>query len=253
VQDGPVIELEMRDDVALVRPAHGKVNALDVELLHALADTIDELGAKAEARAVVLYGTGSTFCAGVDLRRVLAEGEDYADALIGALARCFRSWFTTALPVVAAVNGHAIAGGCVLMAAADRRLGADTPTARIGASEIRVGVPFPASAMELLISAAGAERAEEIILGAAMYSPAQAQQVGLLHRLCAPDALLDEAVTEARLLGSGSPVAYGRAKEYLRAAAVARIDVAAGHDAEVARIWGAPDTRDRIAAAMATR
>jgi len=248
-----VIELEMRDDIALVRPAHGKVNALDVELLTALADTIDELSAKAEARAVVLYGTGSTFCAGVDLRRVLAEGEDYAHALIGALSRCFRSWFASPLPVVAGVNGHAIAGGCVLMAAADRRLAADTPTARIGASEIRVGVPFPASAMELLITAAGAERAEEIILGAALYSPADAQQVGLVHRVCPADALLDEAIAEARLLGSGSPIAYAAAKRYLRAAAVARIDAAEAHDAVVAKVWAAPDTRDRIAAAMAGR
>jgi enoyl-CoA hydratase/carnithine racemase len=248
-----VIELEIRDDVAVVRPAHGKVNALDVELLDALAEAIDELGAKAEARSVVLYGAGSTFCAGVDLRRVLAEGEDYAHALIGGLARCFRSWFTTPLPVVAAVNGHAIAGGCVLMAAADRRLAADTPTAKIGASEIRVGVPFPASAMELVISAAGPERAEEIILGAGLYSPAGALEVGLVHRLCPAESLLDEAVVEARLLGSGSPIAYARAKAYLRAAAVARIDGAAAHDAEVGRIWAAADTRDRIAAAMAAR
>jgi enoyl-CoA hydratase/carnithine racemase len=247
-----VIELEMRDDVALVRPAHGKVNAMDVELLDALADTIDELGAKSEARAVVLHGTGSTFCAGVDLRRVLAEGEDYAHALINSLGRCFRAWFTTPLPVVAAINGHAIAGGCVLVAAGDRRLAADTPTSRIGASELRVGVPFPAPAMELLASACR-EHVEEIILGAALYSPQQAQEVGLVHRLCSAETLLDEAVAEARTLGSGAPLAYALAKQYLRADAVARIDAATEYDVEVARIWAAPDTRDRIAAAMAGR
>jgi enoyl-CoA hydratase/carnithine racemase len=249
---GPVIELETRDEIALVRPAHGKVNAMDVELLDALTATIEKV-ADSGARAVVLHGTGSTFCAGVDLRRVLAEGEEYAQALIGALARCFRAWFTAPLPVVAAINGHAIAGGCVLVAAADRRLAADTPSARIGASEIRVGVPFPASAMELLISAAGADRAEEIILGAALYSPAEAVEVGLVHRLCSPESLLDEAIAEARLLSSGSPIAYARAKHYLRAAAIARIDAAAQYDVEVGRIWGAADTRDRIAAAMAGR
>ncbi|HZE66004.1 MAG TPA: enoyl-CoA hydratase/isomerase family protein [Sporichthyaceae bacterium] len=247
-----MIELEMRDEVALVRPAHGKVNALDVELLDALTGTIDKL-ADSGARAVVLYGTGSTFCAGVDLRRVLAEGEDYAQALVGALTRTFRAWFTTPLPVVAAVNGHAIAGGCVLMAAADRRLAADTPTARIGASEIRVGVPFPASAMELVVAAAGADRAEEIILGAALYSPTDAIEVGLVHRVCPADWLLEEAIVEARVLGSGSPIAYARAKQYLRADATARIDAGAAYDVEVGRIWGAPDTRDRIAAAMAHR
>jgi enoyl-CoA hydratase len=247
-----VIELEMRDDVALVRPAHGKVNAMDVELLDALTNTIDELGAKAEARAVVLYGTGSTFCAGVDLRRVLAEGEDYAHALINSLARCFRAWFTTPLPVVVAVNGHAIAGGCVLIAAGDRRLAADTPTSRIGASEIRVGVPFPASAMELLASAC-TEGVEEIILGAALYSPTDAMRVGLVHRLCPAESLLDEAIAEARTLSSGAPLAYALAKQYLRAQSVARIDAATTYDVEVARLWAAPDTRDRIAAAMAGR
>src|SRR3712207_1415367 len=133
---------EDRDDVAVLRIEHGRVGALDVELLDALSEAVT-----ASDRALVLTGSGSSFSAGVDLRRILDGGRPYTDKLLAALSRTFRAMFDHPRPTVAAVNGHAIAGGCVLALACDLRL---MSAGRIGLAELAVGVPFPTSALEIV-------------------------------------------------------------------------------------------------------
>ena len=89
------------------------MNALDVDTLNELSDSFDE-AAEDDTRAVILTGTGKTLSAGADLVRVLAGDDEYIDAGIDALTRNFRTLFEFPKPVVAAVNGHALAGGAVL-------------------------------------------------------------------------------------------------------------------------------------------
>src|SRR5262245_57734470 len=115
-----MIERSQHEGVLTLRLAHGKANALDVELLDAL---LGELSGAAEgARAVILTGTGSIFSAGVDLFRLTREGADYVRRFLPLLSRFLRTLFTFPRPVVAAVNGHAIAGGCIIVLASDARL-----------------------------------------------------------------------------------------------------------------------------------
>ena len=124
---------------------HKTASALDVELLEALQR---ELAEAENARAVILTGTGSIFSAGVDLFRVLDGGADYVRRFFPLLRDVFRRLFAMQTPVIAAANGHAIAGGAILMLACDQRLLA-RGTARVGLTEVRVGVLFPAWALEL--------------------------------------------------------------------------------------------------------
>src|SRR5262245_20613745 len=109
---GWVIELDDVDGIAVVRLAHGKVNALDLELCEAITRTFAEIDAS-PARAIVLTGSGRTFSAGVDLWRLIDEGETYGQAFLPALIDAFEAVFMAGKPVVAAVNGHAVAGGCI--------------------------------------------------------------------------------------------------------------------------------------------
>ena len=132
-------------DVAVLRMQDGKVQALDLELVEALAATLDELAA-ADPAAVVLTGSGSSFSAGVDLFRVVEGGRDYIEPFLVGLDRCLRGLFTFPRPVVAAINGHAIAGGMVLACACDERLLA-RGNARLAIPELLVGVAFPAAAL----------------------------------------------------------------------------------------------------------
>jgi enoyl-CoA hydratase len=104
-----MIERTLYDGILTLRLAHGKASALDVELLDALLRELEE--APANVRAVILTGTGSIFCAGVDLFRVTRDGADYVRQFLPLLDRFVRRLFTLPRPVVAAVNGHAIAGG----------------------------------------------------------------------------------------------------------------------------------------------
>ena len=116
-----MIDSKIVDDVAVLTMTHGKANALDIEFCDALAARFDDLR-KADAKAVVLTGRGKIFSAGVDLKRLSAGGAEYTRRFLPTLHRLYEAVFFHPKPVVAAVNGHAIAGGCVLACCADRRL-----------------------------------------------------------------------------------------------------------------------------------
>src|SRR5256714_12313720 len=117
----PMIKVEpVSQSVTLVRFDHGRVSALDLEFLVAVRA---ELAALAETdAALVLTGTGRAFSAGVDLVRLIEGGPGYVADFIPTLAGAFADIFAYQRPVVAAVNGHAIAGGCVIVSCADHRL-----------------------------------------------------------------------------------------------------------------------------------
>ncbi len=240
-----VIEIQAREAVRVLTFSSGRVNALDVERLAELTAAIRELQ-QPGVGALVVTGAGRVFSAGVELARVLEGGADYTDRLIGALSEAFEALFCYPGPTVAAINGAAIAGGCVLACACDRRL--IRPDARIGASEVRVGVPFPVAALEVLRYACG-DHAEELLLGGRLYRGAEAVACGLAHRVV-DDNLLEAAVGEAADLSEILAEAYRHTKAQLRAPALARIRDAGDIDDEVRRLWGAPQTRQRIAAQL---
>jgi enoyl-CoA hydratase len=240
-----VIQLERRGTVAVARLDHGKVQALDVDLLDALIGVLDEIELS-DARAVVLTGTGSVFSAGVDLRQVLGGGADYLDRFVPRLTSAFERLFSYPLPVVAAVNGAAVAGGCVMACACDRRMVA--AGARIGATELVVGVPFPVSALEILRSACG-DSIEEVILGGRLYEAEEGRAVGLVDEVVPAADLLDHAVDAASGLGSLEPAAFRLAKAQLRRPALERI-AADGPvvDPGVKALWSSPQTLASIRA-----
>jgi enoyl-CoA hydratase/carnithine racemase len=158
---GPImIDLKTDDGIPVVTIAHGKANALDIDLCKALVECFEELRASV-VRAVVITGQGRMFSAGVDLVRVSSGGADYVRAFLPILNRAFDALFFLPKPVVAAVNGHAIAGGCVLTCCADRRLMA-RGVGRIGVTELLVGVPFPALAFEILRAAVPARPSSRV-------------------------------------------------------------------------------------------
>ncbi len=238
-----MIEIQTVGIVQVLTLASGRVNAQDVELLKELTDALGEL-ARSGAGALVVTGAGRAFSAGVDLNRVVQGGAGYTDLLIPALSEAFEAMFCYPGPTVAAINGAAIAGGCVLACACDRRL--ISPEAQIGASEVRVGVPFPVAALEVMRYACG-DRAEDVLLGGHLYRGDEAVANGLAHRVVAED-LVDAAVAEASDLG-GIPVdAYRHTKAQLRAATLARMRQSGGIDSEVRQLWGADATQRRLAA-----
>ncbi len=152
----------------------------------------------------MLTGTGRAFSAGVDLWRLVDGGAAYVRAFLPALSDAFLAVFRTGKPVVAAVNGHAIAGGAILACACDRRL-MDDSGGQFGVTELRVGVPFPPTALELLAYAIGERPAREAVLGAATVPPRDAFRRGYVDELVAAEDFLAVALTSARELGAAVP------------------------------------------------
>jgi enoyl-CoA hydratase len=242
-----MIDVEHRGPVAVVRFDHGKVQALDVELLVSLVEALGNVE-DSGARAVVLTGTGRVFSAGVDLQQVLDGGTDYLGRFLPLLISAFERVFSYPRPVVAAVNGPAVAGGCVLACACDRRILVEG--GRIGASELLVGVPFPVSALEILRWACG-PRTEEVVLTGRLYESDEALSIGLAHEVVASDGLLDRALAVATALGEVAPAAFRLAKAQLRRPTLDRIAAdAAAVDPEVLALWSAPETTASIGAQL---
>jgi enoyl-CoA hydratase len=237
-----VLTVDEVDGVAVVRLNHGKVNALDTELLTALVSTMREL----VDSPVVLTGDGSVFSAGVDLRRVVDGGPPYVEEFLPLLSDAFLAVFDHPRPTVAAVNGAAIAGGCVLASACDVRLIVEKGS--LGLTELLVGVPFPVAALEIVRFAAGPAAAALALTGRRI-SPDTACRIGLMSAVVEPAGLLDEALRRAAALAAPPAPAYALTKEQLHRPTRQVIDGArADDDPRVTDLWTGKDALDAMAA-----
>jgi enoyl-CoA hydratase len=232
-----VIETSKDGDVVVLTLSHGPVNALDLELLLALPDALASTG----DAPVVLTGAGTCFSAGVDLKRIVDGGPSYVAEFLPALSTAALALFEHPRPVVAAVNGHALAGGCVLAAACDVRL---MSGGTIGLTELAAGVAFPTVPLEIMRHAVG-PAAERLVLTAARLDPVAAQGIGLVEAVT--DELVAAAVARASALMAAPPAVYALAKRQLRAPALERIVARRSRDdAAVVALWSDETTQARL-------
>jgi enoyl-CoA hydratase len=240
-----MIDLELRDEIAILTMRHGKANAMDGDFCADMIKRLDELRI-APARAIVITGQGNIFSAGVDLVQALAGGPDYFRHFLPPLRRAFEAVFFYEKPIVAAVNGHAIAGGCVLTCAADRRLMAQGQ-GRIGITELLVGVPFPVVALEIMRFTAAPQHFERIVHSGATFAPDAAAGLGLVDEVMEADALLDRALAAAKTLAALGPEAFALTKRQMREPVRERLEKDGPRfDPAVDAIWYAPETSARI-------
>ena len=163
-----------------------------------------------------------------------------------ALHRLYEAVFFHPKPVVAAINGHAIAGGAVLAACADRRIMARA-SGRIGVTELLVGVPFPALAFEVVRYAVPKRNLAEFTLSGATYETDAALDRGWIDEIAEPADLLEDALAVARELAELSPAAFAQTKRQIRAEVSERVEKSgAATDKAVTEIWCADETLARI-------
>lgn len=227
-------------DVAVLTLDHGRGNTLDTA---GCRDLVLKLGEAADgAKATVLTGSGSLFCAGVDLLALDEGGAAYVSEFLPALSDLFLELFGFRRPLVAAVNGHAIAGGMVLAAAADHRVAA-AGTGRIGVTELLVGVPFPLAALEILRCAYGTTPLPALMYSGATLTVDDARARGLVDEVTAPEELLGRARDLAACLGELPADAFAHTKAQLRQPYHERIaENGASDDGHVERMWRSPAT-----------
>ena len=241
-----MIVREDRNGIRILRLNHGKVSAIDVELGEAIIAEMKAAGDRS-VRAVVIIGTGSAFSAGVDLFRLIKEGADYGRRFLPVLDRLLRDTLTFPKPVVAGVNGHAIAGGCILAACCDRRIMAEG-NGRIGIPELAVGVPFPALPLQIVGSRLGDGALRDLVFTGRTVLVDEALAIGLVDEKCAADALLDRALDAAGRLAAIPAGAFALTKESLYSPVLDRTDRLAQHNARVVEAWMQQHTYDTIRA-----
>ena len=240
-----MIHHEYRGDVTVLRMEHGKVNAIDLELCADFSNQLDNV-IRQNGRSVVLTAKGSTFSAGVDLVRLADGGRPYIEKFLPALTGALVKVFAFPRPIIAAVNGHALAGGFILACACDVRI-ATEGSGRIGMPELLVGVPLPAIVMEILRFAVPAPHLAQLAYFGRTVTPVEALRMGMVDEVVPENHLLSHAFRTANQLASVPDKPFQITKREIRAPYLERFErQRAKLDAEVLETWCSAQTLDAI-------
>lgn len=215
----PLVTTTFRDGVAVIRMDDGKANALSPAMLAELDQALDR--AVTEAKAVVLIGRPGRFSAGFDLK-IMKSGVEAARALVSKGCETVLRLFEHPQPVVVACSGHAIAGGAVLLLAADLRLGAAGPY-QAWLNEVAIGLPMPHFVSELARERLARPRFAQATLLATPFDPDAAVDAGFLDAVVPEEVLLDQAWAAAAKLAELPASTFAVTKRSLRAPVASQI------------------------------
>jgi len=208
------VHFEIREGIAVIKMDDGKVNALGHEMFDALEKALDQ--AEEAGCPVVLTGREGRFSAGFDLKTMMS-GRDAAVKLVTKGAEFYARLYTFPRPLVAACSGHALAGGALLLLAADERIGIDGPF-KVGLNEVQIGIPLPHFGRELARERLHPQHLTRAAMGAHIYTPVEAIDAGFLDQVLAEEDLIETALRKAKHYGAFSSEAYAKTKAGLREA-----------------------------------
>jgi len=206
------------------------VNALDVEMVERLAEAFVGLAANPPDVGLILSGAGGCFCAGVDTRAFAAYDGGVRARMILAITAMATQLYALPCAVVSAVSGHALGGGFVLMLGADVRLAVDDDDIKLGLTEARAGVPFPAGPLEIIRAELSPDLLRRLTLTSETATPAQLHGLGVIDELRSATDIA--AAAEARLRALAGQPGLRLVKEQVRRATLSKLwaIVASGED-----------------------
>jgi enoyl-CoA hydratase/carnithine racemase len=232
---------ERHDAVGVLRLNRPEArNALSPELMQELGDALHRLDGDEGIRAIVLAGSDDVFAAGADIRAL--RDRSFGDALFHPAAAFWKQVAGCRTPLIAAVSGFALGGGCELALACDMIVAADS--AEFGQPEITLGIIPGGGGTQRLVRALGKQRTMELVLTGRRFTAKEAHEWGLVNRVVPRGAWLNEAIDLARVIASGPPVAAKLAKQAVLAAD--EVGLAAGLDQERRLYELAMATEDRV-------
>jgi enoyl-CoA hydratase/carnithine racemase len=241
VAQGELVRLEVEDGVGTIRLDRPPMNALSVAVQEELRAAAHEAGERPDVAAVVVYGGEKVFAAGADIKEMVTMS--YTDMVIrsGALQSAFTAVARIPKPVIAAVTGYALGGGCELALCADLRVCGDN--AKLGQPEIQLGVIPGAGGTQRLPRLVGPSRAKEIIFTGRFVDAEEALRIGLVDKVVPAGEVYDTARAMAARFVGGPAFALRAAKE-----AVDRgleVDLETGLEIERAAFSALFSTEDR--------
>jgi methylglutaconyl-CoA hydratase len=207
--------------ITLNRPE--KRNAISAAMIGELQKALDDVE-KSHSRVGILTGNGKAFCAGMDLEVLAAiaqqsPAENQEDSR--RMAKMFRRLWSFSKPLIAAVNGAALAGGCGIATLCDFTLA--VPEANFGYTEVKIGF-LPAIVSVFLTRQIGEKRARDLLLTGRIVEAREAKEIGLINEIVPADKLMERAKELAATLIAASPSSLTRAKRLLTSAAAASVD-----------------------------
>jgi enoyl-CoA hydratase len=221
------VSVETTGEVTLVRVDRPPANAINLELLDELVAALEGLAADVPA-AVVIAGRDRFFSAGVDLKAVPAYGPDEHRRMVSGINRMVLATYGMSCPVIAAVTGHAIAGGLVLALCADLRIA--SLEGRYGLTEVKVGVPYPQAAIGVVRAELATHAARTLALSNRLIDGREALRLGLFDEALAPDAVLPRAVELATEMVAFPVDVYAATKCELRNGTLGALKAAVGSE-----------------------
>ncbi len=241
------VRLEVADGIGVLRLDRPKLNALDASMQRQIGALATEAAQRSDVAAVVITGGPHVFAAGADIKEMAAMGGGEMIRHAGLLQDAFRAVATLPKPVVAAVNGYALGGGCELALCADIRIVAADAT--LGQPEIKLGVIPGAGGTQRLARLVGPARAKELVLTGRFVSAAEALTIGLADQVVPPDEVLETAMAWARQFVGGPALALQAAKACIDQGLA--VDLDSGLRLETAAFAGLFATEDRLAGMQA--
>lgn len=200
-----------------------KRNAISERMVSEIQSALDAIET-GHARVAILTGAGKCFCAGMDLEMLAAIATQSAQDNMDdsrRLAKVFRRIWAFSKPLIAAVNGAALAGGCGIATLCDFTLA--VPEAKFGYTEVKIGF-LPAIVSVFLTRQIGDKHARDLLLTGRLIEAAEAKSLGLISEVVPHERLMDRARELAAMLIAASPVSLARAKRLLTSAAAASVD-----------------------------
>jgi enoyl-CoA hydratase/carnithine racemase len=238
--------INRNDGIATVMIARGKVNALNVEVLEDLRRSLAAVEADAATRAVILTGAGKFFSFGFDVPELYPMSQRDFTKFVRQFTDLYTEMFVYPKPLVAALNGHAVAGGCMLALTCDHRVMV-SGRATISLNEIGFASSVLAGSVEMLRFATGSANATKILYSGALYSADEAKALGLVDEVVLEDELMPAATKVARDLGNKSQPAFSSIKGLLRNPVAERMRAAEPESIrEFVKIWYSEATRKNL-------
>ena len=239
------MRLEETDEVAVLHMEQDRANVMGDAFLDAANGLLDDFESS-DARALVFTGPGTIFSGGLDLPRLVGLDRDAMRTFLTRLGDFMLRVFQLDRPVVAAINGHAVGGGCVLALQTDYRIMTTRP-AKIGLSEAQLGIGLPAGVVETLRAQVPASSLVPIALQGELMSGERAAHLGLVQELAVPEALMDRAHAKAKKLAQSPRASYAHIKQALRAPVLASIEsTRESVDERFLDTWFSDEGRTRI-------
>jgi len=230
------------DETLLISIDRPPVNALDLDAIAELKQAFATAAREMPQGGVVLTGGGDVFSAGVDTRAFASYSGEQRQAMVQAITHMMAQLLAIPVPVVAAVNGHALGGGFVLMLGCDYRMGVDREAARLGMTEAQAGIPFPIGPLEVIRHELSPELLRRMALTSAVLGMRELQGSRAIDELCAVEDLRSKALAKAKRLAAQP--AFRTVKRQIRGGLAQRVAALAssGQDALLEEFGQSPLT-----------